>query len=79
MLNDSNKQYPDNRQYPDIKQRIIKYLLIGILVCIAARYIPALPLQNKEIIMIGAVSSITFAIIDMLSPTIKFEDNSIKN
>jgi hypothetical protein len=78
MLNDNNKQYPD-RQYPDIKQRIIKYLLIGILVCIAARYIPALPLQNKENIMIGAVSSITFAIIDMLSPTIKFEDNSIKN
>ena len=73
MLNDINKQYPN------INQRIVKYLLIGLIVSIAARYTPLLPLQNQEIIIIGCIASISFAIIDMISPTIKFEDNLIKN
>ena len=67
------------KQYPDIKQRIIKYLLIGLLICIAVRYIPSLPIKNKEIVIIGCIGSISFAIIDMISPSIKFEDNLIKN
>lgn len=73
MLNDINKHYPN------INQRIIKYLLIGLIVSIAVRYIPSLPINNKEIIMIGCIASIAFALIDMISPTIKFEDNLLKN
>lgn len=59
----------------EIKQKIIKYLLIGLIISIAIRYIPSLPIENKEILMIGAVGSITYALIDMISPSIKFEDN----
>jgi len=73
MLNDINKHYPN------IIQRIIKYLLFGLIVCISARYVPSLPLNYKEIIIIGCTASISFAIIDMISPTIKLEDNSLKN
>ena len=62
-------------KYPDIKQKIIKYLLIGIIICISARYIPSIPIHNHEIIMIGAIGSMAFAFIDMVSPTIKLEDN----
>jgi len=70
MLSKINKQ-----EYPYIKQRIIKYLLIGFIICIAVRYIPTLPIKNKEIIMIGICGSISFALLDMLSPSIKFVNN----
>ena len=52
-------------------QRLIKYILMGLIVIIAMRYIPDNLLQTKEIIMIGITSSISFAILDMISPTIK--------
>jgi hypothetical protein len=57
-------------------QRFIKYILIGLIVVIATRYIPETILQTKEIIMIGATSSIAFAILDMISPTIKIQQLS---
>ena len=52
-------------------QRLIKYILMGLIVVIATRYIPENIIQTKEIIMIGATSSIVFAILDMISPSIK--------
>lgn len=73
MLNDINKHYPN------IIQRIIKYLLFGLIVSITTRYVPSIPINYKEIIIIGCISSISFAIIDMISPSIKFEDNLLKN
>ena len=55
----------------DLKiERIIKYIIMGLVVIIAARYIPDILLPTKELIMIGATSSIVFAILDMVSPTI---------
>jgi hypothetical protein len=44
---------------------------MGLIVVIATRYIPENIIQTKEIIMIGATSSIVFAILDMISPSIK--------
>lgn len=52
-------------------QKMIKYILMGLLIIIATRYIPDNALKNKEIIMIGATSSIVFAILDMVSPAIQ--------
>jgi hypothetical protein len=52
-------------------QKLTKYILMGLIVMIAIKYIPENMLQTKEIIMIGATSSITFAILDMVSPSIK--------
>jgi len=52
-------------------QKITKYILMGLIVVIALKYIPDSPLKDKEIIMIGATSSISFAILDMISPAIK--------
>ena len=51
-------------------QKFTKYILMGLIVVLATRYIPDNILKNKEIIMIGATSSITFAILDMISPSI---------
>ena len=54
-------------------QRLIKYILMGLIVIVAIRYIPDSLLQTKEIIMIGITSSISFAILDMISPSIKIK------
>lgn len=52
-------------------KRFIKYLLMGFIVLVAVRYIPKRPIDTKEIIMIGFTSSITFGILDMISPSVK--------
>lgn len=46
---------------------------MGLIVVIATRYIPDNIIQTKEIIMIGATSSIAFAILDMISPAIHIQ------
>ena len=56
----------------DLKlERIITYIIMGLVVVIATRYIPDILIPTKELIMIGATSSITFAILDMVSPAVK--------
>jgi hypothetical protein len=54
-------------------QKLTKYILMGLIVIIATRYIPDNLLKTKEIIMIGATSSISFAILDMVSPAINLQ------
>ncbi len=51
--------------------KIIKYLLLGFLVVVYIRYIPEFLLSLKETIMIAALTSISYAIMDMVSPTVK--------
>ena len=60
-------------------QKITKYILMGLIVVVALKYIPDSVLKNKEIIMIGATSSISFAILDMISPAIKISQEIQKN
>lgn len=57
-------------------ERIIKYIIMGLVVVIATRYIPDILIPTKELIMIGATSSIAFAILDMVSPAIKVNQNN---
>jgi hypothetical protein len=59
-------------------QRLIKYILMGLIVVIATRYIPENIIQTKEIIMIGATSSIVFAILDMISPEINLQQIKVE-
>jgi hypothetical protein len=49
--------------------RIIKYILIGIIAVIAIRYIPSNALLDKDIIIIAICISIGYAIIDKLLPS----------
>jgi hypothetical protein len=51
-------------------QKLLKYILIGLIVVFVTKYIPNNKLQTKEIIMIGITSSITFAILDIISPSV---------
>jgi len=60
-------------------ERIIKYIIMGLIVVLATRYIPDILLQPNELIMIGATSSIAFAILDMISPAIKVNHKPSSN
>jgi len=64
-----------NKQVSDKKKDLIKYLIIGFCVALSARYIPSYTIKNEEIIMIGAVASIVFGILDMYSPSIHVNVN----
>ena len=51
-------------------RRIIKYILMGFIILVAVRYIPNQPIETNEIIMIALTSSISFGMLDMVSPSI---------
>ena len=56
-------------------KRIIKYILMGFIILVSVRYIPTQPIATKEIIMIGLISSIAFAMLNMVSPSVKVTNN----
>jgi hypothetical protein len=55
--------------------KISKYVLIGLIVGLASRYIPRKVINNDEVIIIGSIASIVFALLDMYSPSIKINSN----
>ena len=55
----------------EITIRTIKYIIIAVMVGLACIFIPqGSPLLNNEIMMISFVASITFALLDMYSPSV---------
>ena len=70
--NDNMRKYNNSKLNTlEKSKRIIKYILMGFIILVAVRYIPNQPINTKEIIMIGLISSISFAMLDMVSPSIK--------
>jgi hypothetical protein len=61
------------------KEKLFKYIVMGLIVMLTVKYIPSYLLNNDEIVIIGLTASITFAILDMLSPTIKIIEEKNKN
>ena len=58
-------------------KRIIKYILIGLVMIVSLRYIPSQLLDMYDLLTISAIASITFAIIDMISPSILISQKTI--
>ncbi len=54
----------------DMLKRGVKYLVQGLAVAIAARYLPTSKIQVQEILMIAFTSAVVFAILDTWAPTI---------
>jgi len=59
----------------DSKKKILKYFLFGLIIGITTRYIPSNTINNKELLMIAVIASVSFAIIDMISPSINVSVN----
>ena len=56
--------------FMEILRRILKYLIEGFVVAIAAYWIPSRRLQLSEIAMIGLSAAAIFALLDIFAPSI---------
>lgn len=56
--------------------KIIKYFIMGFVSLLTTKYIPKTSINNMELIMISMIISITYAILDMISPSIKIINKS---
>ncbi|MEX0598971.1 MAG: hypothetical protein WD512_20985 [Candidatus Paceibacterota bacterium] len=56
--------------FMELLRRVLKYLIEGFVVAIAAYYIPSRRLQLSEIAMIGLSAAAIFAILDIFAPSI---------
>ena len=56
-------------------EKIIKYILMGLIVILLTIYIPNCALTNYEILIISDLSAIAFAILDMVSHAVKIKVN----
>tara|TARA_B100000586_G_C20062359_1_gene406840 strand:+ start:119 stop:364 length:246 start_codon:yes stop_codon:yes gene_type:complete len=54
----------------DIVIRLIKYLVEGFAVALAAYYVPKKKTSSEEIMMIAITAAATFAILDMAAPAV---------
>ena len=66
------KQYNQN-----ISIKIIKYFIIGLIINLSLKYLPDNNINIYDITIISSIASISYAIIDMLSPSIKIINKSI--
>ena len=51
--------------------KIIKYIIFALIISVSLKYIPSQNIDTNDIVIVSCISSITFASIDMLSPSIK--------
>jgi ABC-type Co2+ transport system permease subunit len=54
----------------EIVTRVIKYLVEGLFVAVAAVFIPKKSLPAEDILSLGIVAAAVFAILDVVSPSI---------
>jgi len=54
----------------EVVNRVIKYLVEGLFVALAALFIPKKQLVVEDIIALGIVAAAVFAILDVVSPSI---------
>lgn len=56
--------------------KIIKYIIIGLILVLTSRYLLDQKISLENTLLIGAVGSISYALIDMVSPSIKVVRNN---
>ena len=54
----------------DVMARLLKYVLEGLVVAIAAYVLPAYPMAMPDIVQIAAISMATFSILDFFAPSV---------
>ena len=54
----------------DVIGRLLKYILEGLVVAIAAYTLPSYPMAVPDIVQIAAISMATFSILDFFAPSV---------
>jgi hypothetical protein len=55
----------------DKTNRSIKYVLMALITSVLIRYIPTIMISDKNIIIISCLVSISYAVLDRISPSIR--------
>jgi uncharacterized membrane protein len=63
----------------NIVSRLLKYVIMGLIIVIATRYIPDQILSIKELVMISLTSVIAFAVLDSISPSVQITQTQTKS
>ena len=58
-------------------KRIVKYILMGLVTMSSLRYVPNQLIDTTTILTISCIVSISFAILDMVSPSILISQKTI--
>jgi len=58
-------------------KRIIKYILMGLITLSSLRYIPSQLIDTTTMLTISCIVSISFAILDMISPSILIKQKTV--
>lgn len=64
------QSYMLNVDVAELARRAIKYLIEGLAVAVAASYLPRRSLNIEEVIMIAVTAAATFAVLDLLAPSV---------
>jgi ABC-type Co2+ transport system permease subunit len=59
-----------NCDFGDLVQRIVKYLIEGLAVAIAAYFLPNRKLKLQEIALVSLTAAATFAVLDQFAPSV---------
>jgi hypothetical protein len=62
--------------YAEIIKRIVKYVIEGLAVAIAAKIFPSEPLDFHVIMMLGLTAAFVFSMLDLFAPTIAYSARS---
>jgi len=52
-------------------KKLLKYLVLTLVISLSLKYVPQNKIEMNEIIMISSITTITFAILDIINPNIK--------
>ena len=56
--------------FMDVIARLLKYVLEGLVVAIAAYTLPSYPIATSDVVQIAAISMATFSILDFFAPSV---------
>lgn len=56
----------------EVFKRLLKYLIEGLAVALAAYLIPSRKVQQNDVIILGITAATVFALLDTFSPSISF-------
>jgi|UniRef100_A0A6C0IIJ3 hypothetical protein len=56
----------------EVVNRVVKYLVEGLVIAAIALFIPKQSLRLNEVVMLAVTASVVFALLDLVSPSIAF-------
>ena len=68
-----------NFDFSEVAQRVVKYIVEGVLVAIAAFLIPqGKTPKMEEVVMLGLTAAAVFAVLDMVAPSSPMLSSSVR-